>query len=80
MQSFARVTKLPNIKGRGKYISDVRKQEEILAQSAPVDWTPPHDATKWYISAPLRGSLFAAFPPSCRLVPTARPLGNLLRR
>lgn len=43
MQSFARVTKLPNIKGRGKYISDVRKQEEILAQSAPVDWTPYHE-------------------------------------
>lgn len=31
---------------------------------------PPHDATKWYISAPLRGSLFAASPHrvgSCRL-------------
>lgn len=31
---------------------------------------PPHDATKWYISAPLWDSLFAAFPHrvgSCRL-------------
>ncbi len=42
MKSFARVTKLTNIGGRGKYISDVRKQEEILAQSPPVDWTPYH--------------------------------------
>lgn len=43
MKSFVRITKLSNIKGRGKYISDLRKQEEILAQSAPVDWTPYHE-------------------------------------
>lgn len=42
MKGFARMTKLGNIGGRGKYITDVRKQEEILAKSEAVDWTPYH--------------------------------------
>lgn len=42
MKGFARVTKLTNIKGRGDYISNPARQEEILAKSEPVDWTPYH--------------------------------------
>ena len=42
MKSFVRVTKLTNIKGRGDYISNPARQEEILAKSEPVDWTPYH--------------------------------------
>lgn len=42
MQSFARVTKLTNISGRGDYISNPDRQEEIVVSSAPVDWEPYH--------------------------------------
>lgn len=42
MQSFARVTKLTNISGRGDYISNPDRQEEIVISSAPVDWEPYH--------------------------------------
>lgn len=40
MQSFVRMTKLPNISGRAGYISNPDKQEEIVLQSEAVDWQP----------------------------------------
>lgn len=40
MKSFARVTKLSNVGGRADYISDPKRQESIVAASAPVDWKP----------------------------------------
>ena len=40
MQSFVRMTKLPNISGRAGYISNPDKQEEIVMQSEAVDWQP----------------------------------------
>ena len=40
MRSFARVTKLTNIGGRGDYISNPARQEEIVMKSDPVDWQP----------------------------------------
>ena len=40
MKSFARATRLPNVVGRGDYISNPDKQEQIMAKSAPVDWEP----------------------------------------
>lgn len=40
MKSFARATRLPNVGGRGDYISNPDKQEQIMAKSAPVDWEP----------------------------------------
>lgn len=40
MKSFARATKLPNIGGRGDYISNPDRQEQIMAKSATVDWEP----------------------------------------
>lgn len=43
MQSFVRATVLTNIGGRGAYISDPGRQEEIVISSAPMDWKPYHD-------------------------------------
>ena len=40
MKSFARVTKLSNVGGRADYISDPKRQESIVAASAPIDWKP----------------------------------------
>lgn len=40
MQSYTRVTKLNNIQGRAGYITNPGKQEEIVIESAPVDWQP----------------------------------------
>lgn len=40
MKDFARVSKLSDIGGRGDYISNPKRQEKILAKSAPVDWKP----------------------------------------
>lgn len=40
MKSFARVTKLGNVGGRSAYVRDEKRQESILAESAPVDWKP----------------------------------------
>lgn len=40
MQSYTRVTKLNNIQGRAGYITNPDKQEEIVIESAPVDWQP----------------------------------------
>lgn len=40
MRDFARVTKLSNIAGRADYISNPKRQEKIVAKSAPVDWQP----------------------------------------
>ncbi len=42
MRDFARVTKLNDIAGRGDYISNPNRQEDIVAQSAPIDWEPYH--------------------------------------
>ncbi len=43
MQSFVRATVLTNIGGRGAYISDPGRQEEIVMASPSVDWKPYHD-------------------------------------
>lgn len=43
MQSFVRATVLTNIGGRGAYISDPGRQEEIVMASPAVDWKPYHD-------------------------------------
>lgn len=40
MKGFARMTKLSNIGGRADYISNPKRQEEILAKSESVDWKP----------------------------------------
>lgn len=40
MKDFVRVTKLTDIGGRADYISNPKRQEEIVAKSAPVDWEP----------------------------------------
>lgn len=40
MQSFAKVTKLSNVAGRGDYISNPERQEDIVVKSEPVDWKP----------------------------------------
>ena len=40
MHGFARTTKLNNIGGRANYITDSKKQEEIVCKSEPVDWSP----------------------------------------
>lgn len=39
MKGFAMMTKLTNIGGRADYISNPKRQESILAKSAPVDWS-----------------------------------------
>ena len=38
MKGFVRMTKLTNIGGRADYISNPKRQEEILAKSESVDW------------------------------------------
>lgn len=40
MQSFAKVTKLSNVAGRGDYISNPERQEDIVVKSDNVDWKP----------------------------------------
>ncbi|MBO5364594.1 MAG: hypothetical protein J6A56_03915, partial [Clostridia bacterium] len=39
MKAFARVTRLPNIGGRGDYIVNPEKQENVVAASEKVDWS-----------------------------------------
>ena len=46
MKFFARITKLNNISGRAAYITDDKKQEDIVAQSEKVDWKPYQDFEK----------------------------------
>ena len=46
MKSFARVTKLSNISGRANYITDPKRQENIVAESPAVDWKPYQDFEK----------------------------------
>jgi len=43
LKSFARVTKLSNVGGRADYISDPKRQENIVAVSPAVDWKPYQD-------------------------------------
>ena len=43
MKGFARMTKLSNVGGRADYISNPKRQEEILAKSESVDWKPYHE-------------------------------------
>lgn len=43
MQSFVRATVLSDVGGRGNYISDPAKQEEIVVASERIDWKPYHD-------------------------------------
>ncbi len=40
MPNFVRMTKLSNISGRADYISNSKRQEDIVAVSAPIDWQP----------------------------------------
>lgn len=40
MKGFVRMTKLSNIGGRADYISNPKRQEEILVKSESVDWKP----------------------------------------
>ena len=46
MKGFARMTKLYNIGGRTDYISNPKRQEEILAKSESVDWKPYQEYEK----------------------------------
>lgn len=46
MQNFVRMSKLSNIGGRASYITNSEKQEEIVCQSAPIDWKPYQDFEK----------------------------------
>ena len=39
MKAFARATRLPNIGGRGDYIVNPEKQENVVAASEKVDWS-----------------------------------------
>ncbi len=43
MNLFIRVTKLSNIVGRADYISNTKRQENIVINSDPIDWKPYQD-------------------------------------
>lgn len=40
MKNFVKMTKLSGIKGRSEYISDPKRQENLIYASKEVDWTP----------------------------------------
>lgn len=46
MREFARITKLHNIAGRSDYISNPKRQEQIVCQSDKVDWKPYQEYEK----------------------------------